>query len=170
MVEMLWFLGCCQFPSSSPFLYCQLIQESLFQENNFVIMGRWVLISRKYLKRNCTYTLVSVQFSDCCDCYQDVFFLWTYLYVSENHSVQLFVILWTIQSMEFSRPEYWSGLPFSSLGDLHNSGIDLVSPELIGRFFTTMPFFKWYDQVLERFFNYNVHENSLFVPIPCKKF
>ena len=23
--------------------------------------------------------------------------------------VQLFVTLWTIQSMEFSRPEYWSG-------------------------------------------------------------
>ena len=29
----------------------------------------------------------------------------------------------TIQSMEFSRPEYWSGLPFPSPGDLPNPGI-----------------------------------------------
>ena len=43
-------------------------------------------------------------------------------------------------SMEFSRQEYWSGLPFPSPGDLHDSGIDLrscVSPELAGEFFTT---------------------------------
>ena len=57
-------------------------------------------------------------------------------------------------SMEFSSQENWSGLPFSSLGDLHDSGIDLVSPALTGKFFTTMPFFKWYDWVLDRFFNY----------------
>ena len=30
--------------------------------------------------------------------------------------VQLFVTPWTIQSVEFSRPEYWSGLPFPSSG------------------------------------------------------
>ena len=30
---------------------------------------------------------------------------------------------WTIQSMEFSRPEYWSGSPFFSPGDLPNPGI-----------------------------------------------
>ena len=30
----------------------------------------------------------------------------------------------TPQSMEFSRPEYWSGLPFPSPGDLPNPGID----------------------------------------------
>ena len=29
--------------------------------------------------------------------------------------VQLFATLWTIQSMEFSRPEYWSGYPFPIL-------------------------------------------------------
>ena len=38
--------------------------------------------------------------------------------------VRLFVTLWTIQSMEFSRPEYWSGWPFSSPGDLPNPGIE----------------------------------------------
>ena len=30
-------------------------------------------------------------------------------------------------SMGFSRPEYWSGLPFPPLGDLPNPGIGLVS-------------------------------------------
>ena len=33
-------------------------------------------------------------------------------------------------SMEFSRPEYWSGLPFPSPGDLPNSGIEPASPIL----------------------------------------
>ena len=32
--------------------------------------------------------------------------------------------------MEFSRPEYWSGLPFPSLGDLPNPGIEPTAPEL----------------------------------------
>ena len=38
--------------------------------------------------------------------------------------VQLFATPWTIQSMEFSRPEYWSGEPFPSPGDLPNPGIN----------------------------------------------
>ena len=42
-------------------------------------------------------------------------------------------------SMEFSRQEYWSELPFPSLGDLPNPGIELESPALAGRFFTTEP-------------------------------
>ena len=33
-------------------------------------------------------------------------------------------------SMEFSRQEYWSGLPFPSPGDLPNLGIELRSPAL----------------------------------------
>ena len=49
--------------------------------------------------------------------------------------VQLFVIPWTIayqalQSMEFSRQEYWSALPFPSPGDLPNPGIEPGSPAL----------------------------------------
>ena len=32
--------------------------------------------------------------------------------------------------MEFSRQEYWSGLPFHSPGDLPNPGIELRSPTL----------------------------------------
>ena len=37
--------------------------------------------------------------------------------------------------MGFSRQEYWSGLPFPSLEDLPDPGIDLASPTLAGGFF-----------------------------------
>ena len=53
--------------------------------------------------------------------------------------VRLFVTAWTVAhqaplSMGFSRPEYWSGLPFPSPGDLPNPGIEPVSC-IAGRFF-----------------------------------
>ena len=38
--------------------------------------------------------------------------------------------LWTIESMEFSRPECWSGQPFPSPGNLPNPGIEHRSPAL----------------------------------------
>ena len=44
--------------------------------------------------------------------------------------VWLFVTPWTTQSMKFSRPEYWSGSPFPSPGDLTNPGIKPISPAL----------------------------------------
>ena len=46
------------------------------------------------------------------------------------------------QSMGFSRQEYWSGLPFSSLGNLPNPKTEPgspVSPALAGGFFTAEP-------------------------------
>ena len=51
-----------------------------------------------------------------------------------------FATLWTVAhqaplSMEVSRQEYWSGLPFPSPRDLPNPGIEPKSPELAGRFF-----------------------------------
>ena len=42
-------------------------------------------------------------------------------------------------SRGFARLEYWSGLPFSSLGDLPDPGIEPSSPALAGRFLTTEP-------------------------------
>ena len=42
--------------------------------------------------------------------------------------VRLFGTSWTLQSMEFSRPEYWSGQPFPSPADLPNPGIKPRSP------------------------------------------
>ena len=49
--------------------------------------------------------------------------------------VRLFVTPWTVayqapQSMEFSRQEYWSGLPFPSPEDLPNPGVEPGSPAL----------------------------------------
>ena len=38
-------------------------------------------------------------------------------------------------STEFSRQEYWSGLPFPTPGYLPNKGIEPVSPALVGGFF-----------------------------------
>ena len=50
---------------------------------------------------------------------------------SESHSVMSdSVTPQTIQSMEFSRPEYWSGQPFPSPGHLPNLGIESRSPVL----------------------------------------
>ena len=55
-----------------------------------------------------------------------------------------FVTPWTAAlqaplSMEFTRQEYWSGLPFPSPGNLPDPGIEPVSPALAGRFFTAEP-------------------------------
>ena len=57
--------------------------------------------------------------------------------------VPLFATPWTVAHqiplfMEFSRQEYWSGLPFPTPGDLPNPGIKTASPALRGRFFTTV--------------------------------
>ena len=61
--------------------------------------------------------------------------------------VQLFVTPWAVAhqaplSVEFSRQEYWSGLPFPAPGDLPAPGVEpmsLSSPALAGEFFTTAP-------------------------------
>ena len=39
--------------------------------------------------------------------------------------------------MELSAKDYWSGLPFPFSGDLPDPGIELTSPALAGRLFTT---------------------------------
>ena len=49
--------------------------------------------------------------------------------------VRLFATPWTVSHqapvfMEFSRQEYWSGLPFPSPGDLPDPGIEPGSPAL----------------------------------------
>ena len=59
--------------------------------------------------------------------------------------VWLFVTPWTVAcqallSVECSRQEYWSGLPYPTPGNLPNSGIQprsLASPALAGGFFTS---------------------------------
>ena len=66
------------------------------------------------------YVLISYLFYVCVSC----------SVVSES-----FLTMWTTAhqaplSKEFSRQEYWSGLPFLSLGDLHDPGIEPRSPVL----------------------------------------
>ena len=64
--------------------------------------------------------------------------------LSHFSHVQQFATLWTITHqvslcMEFSRQEYWSGLPCPSPQDLPNSGIEpvsLPSPAVADGFFT----------------------------------
>ena len=61
--------------------------------------------------------------------------------------VQLFAAPSTVAhqaplSMEFSRQDYWSGLPFATPRDLPNPGVkpmSLASPALAGRLFSTAP-------------------------------
>ena len=51
-------------------------------------------------------------------------------------------MLWTVARqalfcpLDFPQTEYWSGLPFPSLGDLPHPGIKSESPALAGGFFT----------------------------------
>ena len=63
---------------------------------------------------------------------------------TQSHShIQLFVTQWTVAhqaplSMEFSRQECWSGLPFPPPRDLLDPGIEPISPaspDLSGGFF-----------------------------------
>ena len=59
------------------------------------------------------------------------------------NKVQLFTIPWTVAhqaplSVEFSRQEYWSGLPFPPPGDLPDPGIEpmfVVPPAWAGGLF-----------------------------------
>ena len=55
--------------------------------------------------------------------------------LSRFSHAQLYATLWTVTcraplSMGFSRQEYWTGLPFPSLGDLPHPGIEPGSPVL----------------------------------------
>ena len=65
--------------------------------------------------------------------------------LSHFSRVQLCATPWTVAhqaplSTEFSKQEYWSGLPCPSPGDLPDPGIEstsLISPALAGGFFPT---------------------------------
>ena len=65
--------------------------------------------------------------------------VFSYSVVSDSLATPLSVAHQAPLSMEFSRQEYWSGLPFPSPGDLPNLGIKLTYPSLAGEFFTPEP-------------------------------
>ena len=65
--------------------------------------------------------------------------------------VRLFVTPWTVayqapKFMEFSRQEYWSGLPFPSPRDLPDPGIELKSPALQADTLASEPPWKSYSR------------------------
>ena len=70
--------------------------------------------------------------------------------------IRFFAPPWTVAhqaplSMKFSQQEYWSGLTFPSPGDIPDPGIEptsLMSPALAGRFFTTAPPRKPFEELI----------------------
>ena len=68
----------------------------------------------------------------------------SYTYQVLVSHVRFFVIPWTVArqaplSMELSRQEYWSGLPFLPSGDLLDPGIEPRSPTLKGNYLPSEP-------------------------------
>ena len=101
------------------------------------------------------------------------------LVLNSNHTqslscVWLFAIPWTIAhqaplSTEFSRQEYWSGLPLPTPGDLPNPRIklaSLASPALADKFFTTSTTFGFKGEYISCFGVRGVKDISLFVSTP----
>ena len=60
--------------------------------------------------------------------------------MQEDMATHSSVLAWEIPwTEEFSRQEYWSGLPFPIPGDLPDPGIEPASPASVGGFFTPEP-------------------------------
>ena len=64
--------------------------------------------------------------------------------------------------MEFSRQEFWSGLPLPSPGDLPDPGIETASPALAG-FLTTVPLGELYNYFI-------IYPNVIITEIKHNKF
>ena len=80
--------------------------------------------------------------------------------------VQLFATPWTIQYMEFSRPQYWSGYMFPSPGDLPSPGIELGSPALkCYHLFSTATFFLIFLPTAEFFWAWKESLYSFIFPL-----
>ena len=76
----------------------------------------------------------------------------------------------TSLSMEFSRQEHWSGLPFPPPGDFPIPGIKPISslfPALAGRLFTTEPPGKPYDTITLFNISHKTLQNASHFPIHC---
>ena len=98
----------------------ELVLISLVHYNLTAMQSPKVGKNMEISLRKCWVTFISIN----CDINK-----WSCSVVSDS------VTPWTVAhqappSMEFSRQEYWSGLPFPSPGDLPNPGIELGSPAL----------------------------------------
>ena len=72
------------------------------------------------------------------------FILYNFVVIQSLSHAQLIVTPWTVAlqaplPMGFPRQEYWNGLSFPSPEGLPDPGIETVSLELAGIFFTTEP-------------------------------
>ena len=97
--------------------------------------------------------LINVLGNSYCLKYQSKFFHWSCRIWNKHTKICCCLVAglcptlatpWTVawqvsRSMGFSRWEYWSVLPFPTLGDLPDSGIEPAAPALAGEFFTTEP-------------------------------
>ena len=82
--------------------------------------------------------------------------------------VRLFATPWTVVqqvplSMGFSRQEYWSGLPFPSLGDLPDPGIEPRSPALQADSFSSEPSGKHY---VKTYFDHDWNGRDSILQVP----
>ena len=85
-----------------------------------------IIFPSKEYYSNIQYNIIS---------YNTIFLVIQWSEVKSLSCVRLFATPWTVayqapQSMEFSKQEYWSGLPFPSPGDLPNPGIKPRYPSL----------------------------------------
>ena len=71
--------------------------------------------------------------------WDNIFLISIFMFMLSLSRVQLFVTHQAPLTMEFSREEHWSGLPFHPPGDFPDPGIEPMYPALAGWFFTTKP-------------------------------
>ena len=115
--------------------------SALFQERE----GRKLILVECLLFASCTIDLIFILIV--CMNYDNktiVFILHALLIGAVCSVTSDSMTQWTVTrqaplSMGFPKQEYWSGLPFPSPGTLPTPGIELASPALASRFFTTEP-------------------------------
>ena len=115
-----------------PILLSNVTTSWLYGINNFAIL--YTFTTLLCIPKQYSSTLHLLRFSmSMCVCY-------IISVLSDSFATLRTVACQASLSMGFPRPEYWSGLPFPSPGDLPNPGIEpesFMSPALAFRFFTT---------------------------------
>ena len=110
------------FICSCPSFPTPLVKETLFSTMAYPCLLCYILIDH-----SCVGLFLGSPFC-CIDPY--VCFWERFTFSVQFSCVRLFASPWTIHSMEFSRPEDWSGWPFPSPGDLPNPEIKSRFPTL----------------------------------------
>ena len=110
---------------------------------NLACEGHWIIELEDHRIILYTHNIFELQYN-----HYYLQYDWKNIYTSVLSCVQLFVTQRTAAlqaslSMEFSRQEFWSGMPFPPPGDLPHPGIEPASPvsrtppTLAGNFFTS---------------------------------